>query len=117
MRFIQSFPRLLTKVQEIAGPQRNINAPAKASFAGTLQWPRERPSPQFGAPVAYNELDGPVSDNALQMIDYHAVRAIEELERAECTKTDVERSSHMELSRLHLCQAGWLRAAHNLKSR
>ena len=53
-----------------------------------------------------------MSDEALQLIDYHAARALEELERAECTSTDAERSSHMELSRLHLYQAGWLRAAH-----
>lgn len=53
-----------------------------------------------------------MSDKALQLIDYHAARALEELERAECTTTDAERSSHMELSRLHLCQAGSLRAAH-----
>lgn len=50
-----------------------------------------------------------MSDNLSLLIDYHAVRAVEELERAEGTKADAERSAHMELSRLHLCKAGWLR--------
>jgi hypothetical protein len=47
----------------------------------------------------------------LQLIDYHSARAIEELDRAQSTQADAERSSHMELCRLHLYQAGWLRAA------
>jgi hypothetical protein len=47
----------------------------------------------------------------LQLIDYHAARAIEEVDKAESTELDTVRSAHMELGRLHLFQAGWLRAA------
>jgi hypothetical protein len=44
-------------------------------------------------------------------IEYHAARAIEELECSERARIDAERRSHMELSRLHLSQAGRLRTA------
>lgn len=53
-----------------------------------------------------------MSDAFLQSrIDYHAARAIEEIERAERTFREVERNSHFELSRLHLDQAGRLVAS------
>ena len=42
-------------------------------------------------------------------IEYHATRALEELECAECARIDAGREPHMELSRLHLNQAGLLR--------
>lgn len=51
--------------------------------------------------------------DAMQMIDYHASRAIEELDKANQAGVDAVRDSHLELSRLHLYQASWLRAATN----
>ncbi|MDP1911036.1 MAG: hypothetical protein Q8K85_22265 [Hyphomicrobium sp.] len=49
--------------------------------------------------------------NASQLIDYHAARAIEQLDKANQTAVETVRHSHLELSRLHLYQASWLRAA------
>lgn len=48
-------------------------------------------------------------------INYHAARAVEELEQAERTCIDVERRAHMELSRLHL-KAGQFRTSDNIRS-
>lgn len=48
---------------------------------------------------------------ASQLIDYHAARAIEELDSAGQAALEAARQAHMELGRLHLYQAGWLRAA------
>lgn len=52
-----------------------------------------------------------MGSKASQLIDYHAARAVEELDRANQTALEAVRHSHMELSRLHLYQADWLRAA------
>lgn len=52
-----------------------------------------------------------MSKNASQLIDYHAARALEELGKANQAALERVRESHMELSRLHLYQASWLRAA------
>jgi hypothetical protein len=52
-----------------------------------------------------------MGNNVLQLIDYHASRALEELDRAHRSSEDSVRGAHMELGRLHLYQAGWLRAA------
>lgn len=49
--------------------------------------------------------------NASQLIDYHVARAIEEIDKANQTAIEAVRHSHQELSRLHLYQASWLRAA------
>ena len=40
------------------------------------------------------------------LMTYHAARSLEELEIAESATVQVVRQSHMELSRLHLDQAG-----------
>ena len=51
-----------------------------------------------------------VSDNAMQMIDYHAARAIEELECAKAASGQLSRRSHLDLSALHLRRAARLSA-------
>ena len=48
--------------------------------------------------------------NGIPTIDYHAARAMEELERAEAAASDISRRTHMELSGLHLRRAAQLQA-------
>lgn len=52
-----------------------------------------------------------MGENASQLIDYHAARAIEELDWANQTTMEAVCHSHMELSRLHRYRASWLRTA------
>jgi hypothetical protein len=47
---------------------------------------------------------------------YHAARSLEELEIAEAATVQVVRQSHMELSRLHLNQAGMLRGSDSVQT-
>ena len=49
-------------------------------------------------------------DNAMQMIEYHSARAVEELELAEIAHSDPGRRAHMELCHLHLSRAARLKA-------
>ena len=47
----------------------------------------------------------------VSLINYHASRATEELEKATSTSLGAARDSHMALSQLHLHHAGRLRGA------
>lgn len=69
---------------------------------------RRTASPEFVILRPSRTKEGRVSELQDQ-IEYHAARAIEELECSECARIDAERGAHMELSRLHLNQAGRLR--------
>ena len=53
-----------------------------------------------------------VSDNAMRMIDYHAARALEELECAKAASGEPSRRSHLNLSALHLRRAARLCAGY-----
>ena len=49
-----------------------------------------------------------MSDDAIRMIDYHAARAVEELQCAKAGWDESSRYAHLELSALHLRRAAAL---------
>ena len=51
-----------------------------------------------------------MSSDVQQQINYHSERAVQELSLADAAHVDAARDTHLELSRLHLNTAVWLRS-------